>query len=213
MPPKNTNVDEVNNAILESLFEELHTYLSADSLASTEEGASVVGGVSMDSLYLVEFLNTLQFSGIANHKLELKVGVPILLLHNLNQSIGLCNGTRLTVKRLSQHVIEVEIITGNNVDKCVFIPRIIMSLSGIDWPFVLHRHQFLVRMAFAMTINKSQGQTSNNVGVYLPFSIFSHGQLYVVISRITSSANIKIFSGQGPDGYVRNVVYRKVLEM
>jgi ATP-dependent DNA helicase PIF1 len=54
----------------------------------------------MDSLYPVEFLNTLQFSGIANHKLELKVGVPILLLRNFNQSIGLCNGTRLIVKRL-----------------------------------------------------------------------------------------------------------------
>ncbi len=54
----------------------------------------------MDSLYLVEFLNTLQFSDIANHKLELKVGVPIFLLRNLNQSIGLCNGTRLIVNRL-----------------------------------------------------------------------------------------------------------------
>ncbi len=65
----------------------------------------------MDSLYPVEFLNTLQFSGIANHELELKVGVLILLLRNLNQSIRLCNGTRLIVKRLGQRVIEVEIIT------------------------------------------------------------------------------------------------------
>ncbi len=73
LAPKNTNVDEVNNVILESPFEELHMYLSVDSLASIEEGASVVAGVSMDSLYLVEFLNTLQFSSTANHKLELKV--------------------------------------------------------------------------------------------------------------------------------------------
>jgi hypothetical protein len=68
LAPKNIDVDEVNNAILESLFEELHTYLNVDSLVLTEEGASAVAGVSMDSLYLVEFLNTLQFSGIANHK-------------------------------------------------------------------------------------------------------------------------------------------------
>ncbi len=132
LAPKNTNVDEVNNAILESVFEKSHTYLSANSLTPTEEGASVVAGVSMDSLYPMEFLNTLQFSGIANHKLELKVGVPILLLRNLNQSIGLCNGTRLIVKRLGQRVIEAEIIIGNNVDKRVFIPCIIMSPSGID---------------------------------------------------------------------------------
>jgi ATP-dependent DNA helicase PIF1 len=194
MAPKNTDVDKVNNAILESLSEELHTYLSADSLAPTEKGPSATAGVSMDSLYLVEFLNTLQFNGIANHKLELKVGMPILLLRNLNQSIGLCNGTRLIIKRLGQRVIEAEIITGNNVDKRVFIPRIIMSPSGTDWPFVLRHHQFPVRVAFAMTINKNQGQTLNNVGVYLSSPVFSHGQLYVAISWVTSSANIKIFS-------------------
>jgi ATP-dependent DNA helicase PIF1 len=157
LPPKNTDINEVNNAILESLSKELHTYLSAYSLASTKEGASAVARVSMDSLYLVEFLNTLQFSGIANHKLELKVGVLILLLHNLNQLIGLCNGTRLIVKKLGQHVIEAKIIIRNNVGKRVFIPRIIMSPFGTDWPFVLRRRQFPVRVTFAMTINKSQG--------------------------------------------------------
>jgi ATP-dependent DNA helicase PIF1 len=167
----------------------------------------------MDSLYLVEFLNILQFGGIANHKLELKVGVPILLLCNLDQSIGLCNGTRLIVKRLGQRVIEAEIITGNNVNKCVFIPRIIMSPSGTDWKFDLRRCQFPIRVAFAITINKSQGQTLDNVGVYMRSPVYSHGQLYVAISRVTSSANIKIFNGQGPNGYMRIVIYKEVLEM
>jgi len=142
LAPKILTLCEVNNAILESLFEELHMYLSTNSLTSIEEGASAAVGVSMDSLYPVEFLNTLQFSGIANHKLELKVGVPILLLRNLNQSIRLCNGTKLIVKRLGERVIETDIITGNNVGKHVFIPRIIMSPSGIDWPFVLRCRQF-----------------------------------------------------------------------
>jgi len=132
LAPKNTNVDEVSNVILESLSEKLHMYLSANSLAPTEEGASAATRVSMDSLYLVEFFNILQFNDITNHKLEFKVGVLILLLRNLNQSIGLCNGTRLIVKRLGQHVIEVEIITRNNVGKSVFIPHIIMSPSGTD---------------------------------------------------------------------------------
>jgi ATP-dependent DNA helicase PIF1 len=213
LAPKNTAVDEVNNAILESLSEESHTYLSANSLTPAKEGASVAAGVSMDSLYSVEFLNTLRFSGIANHELQLKVGVPILLLRNLNQSIGLCNGTRLIVKRLGQCVIEAEIITGNNVGKHVFIPRIIMSPSRTDWPFVLRCRQFPIRVAFAITINKSQGQTFNNVGVYLPSPVYSHGQLYVAISRVTSSANIKIFNSQGPDRYMRNVVYKDVLDL
>jgi ATP-dependent DNA helicase PIF1 len=182
-------------------------------LTPTEEGASVAAGVSMDSLYPVEFLNTLRFSGIANHELQLKVGVLILLLRNLNQSIGLCNGTRLIVKRLGQRVIEAKIITGNNVGKRVFIPRIIMSPFGTNWPFVLRRCQSHVRVAFAMTINKNQGRTLNNVGVYLPSPVFYHGQLYVAISWVTSSANIKIFNGQGLDEYMQNVVYKEVLEM
>jgi len=59
LAPKNIDVDEVNNAILELLSEKLHTYLSANSLAPTKQGASVVVGVSMDSLYLVAFQNIL----------------------------------------------------------------------------------------------------------------------------------------------------------
>jgi ATP-dependent DNA helicase PIF1 len=100
LAPKNIDVDEINNVIPELLSEKLHTYLSTNSLTPTIKGVSAAAGVSMDSLYLVEFLNTLQFSGIANHKLKLQVGVPILLLRNLNQLVGLCNGTRLIINRL-----------------------------------------------------------------------------------------------------------------
>jgi ATP-dependent exoDNAse (exonuclease V) alpha subunit len=82
---------------------------------------------------------------------------------------------RLIVKRLGQCVIEAEFITGNNVGKRVFILRIIMSPSGADWPFILCRRQFYVRVAFAMIINKSQGQTLNNVGICLPPPVFYHG--------------------------------------
>jgi ATP-dependent exoDNAse (exonuclease V) alpha subunit len=88
-----------------------------------------------------------------------------------------------------------------------------MSPFETDLPFVLCRCQFPVRVAFTIIINKSQGQTLDNIGVYLPSPVYSHGQLYVTISRVTSSANIKIFSGQGPDGYMQNVVYKEVLEM
>jgi ATP-dependent DNA helicase PIF1 len=114
---------------------------------------------------------------------------------------------------LGQRVIEAEIIKGNNVDKRVFIPRIIMSPSGTDWPFVLHCRQFPVRVAFVITINKSQGQTFNNIGVYLSSLVYSHGELYVAISQVTSSVNIKILNGQGPDKYMQNVVYKEVLEL
>ena len=67
-----------------------------------------------------------------------------------------------------------------------FIPRIDMSPVESDLPFRLIRRQFPVQLAFAMTINKSQGQTFERVGIYLPEPIFSHGQLYVAFSRAKS---------------------------
>jgi hypothetical protein len=81
----------------------------------------------------------------------------------------------------------------------------IMSPFKTNWPFVLCCRQFPVQVTFAITINKSQNHTLNNVGIYLSSPVYSHGQMYVAISRVTSSANIKIFNGQGPDGYMRNV--------
>lgn len=101
--------------------------------------------------------------------LELKVG---MLVRNLNHSIGLCNGTRLINVQLGKKVIEAKIITGNNIGERVYISRIVMSPTNIEWPFTFKRRQFPVRLAFALTINKTQGQTLAKVGLYLPKQVF-----------------------------------------
>ncbi|RYR48286.1 hypothetical protein Ahy_A07g034300 [Arachis hypogaea] len=73
-----------------------------------------------------ETLNPLNCSGIPQHKLVLKIGVPVMLLHNIDRSIGLCNGTRMQVRRLGDHVIECVILTRRNVGQVVFISRMNM---------------------------------------------------------------------------------------
>ena len=55
------------------------------------------------------------------------------------------------------------------------------------------RNQFPLIPAFAMTINKSQGQSFKNVGISLANPVFSHGQLYVALSRTRIRKGIKIF--------------------
>ncbi|GKU92982.1 hypothetical protein SLEP1_g6630 [Rubroshorea leprosula] len=145
-----------------------------------------------------------------NHCLKLKKGMPTMLLRNVNPSLGLCNGTRIKITWLGEWVIEGKIMTGNKISKKVLIPRITMTSQQSKCLFILKRRQFPLRPCYAMTINKSQGQSLKHVGLYLPNPVFSYGQLYVATSRMTSPIGLKILIGhdeQDHESYTKNIVY------
>lgn len=209
LTPLNEYVEAVNNEVLHRLPGDLKIYRSYDSIC---KGASTAVD---EILYPPEYLNSLKFSGLPNHELQVKVGAPIMLLRNLNPKKGLCNGTRLIVTRCYQFLVEARIITGSKIGEITYIPRISMSPADKTFPAAVKRKQFPIAVCYAMTINKSQGQTVRNVGLYLPKPVFSHGQIYVALSRVTSPEGLKILcvdEDEKHSGFTKNIVYKEIFD-
>ncbi len=202
--PKNVDTLQLNDEIVEELPGNGVNYTSVDTLAS-DNPTDVTNSPT-------EFLNSLTPTGLPPHRLTLKEGAIVMLLRNLSQKEGQCNGTRIILKTLLPHVLLGEIITSRFKGHQVLIPRITMrNMDPYGLDFI--RHQLPIRLAFAMTINKAQGQTFRKVGLFLPQPVFTHGQLYVALSRVRNAESISIMFGMGQAHRrrTRNVVYQEIL--
>ncbi|XP_061342199.1 uncharacterized protein LOC133288457 [Gastrolobium bilobum] len=210
LTPKLEDVSILNENLMSLITGDERIYLSSDNILKQDGNSSLE-----DDEFSPEILNTFSCSGLPDHKLILKVKVPVMLLRNIDQSRGLCNGTRLLITRLGNHVVEATVHTGSNIGENVFIPRMTMSSSSHSFSVNFQRRQFPLVISFAMTINKSQGQSISHVGIYLPRPVFSHGQLYVALSRVKSKKGLKILIVDD-DGCVTNstfnIVYKEVFQ-
>ena len=214
--PTNAETLEMNRKIISLIPGDSEIYYSADSAVTDDPN---------DTLnFPVEFLNEQTPYGMPPHVLLLKNGVIIMLLRNLNPEKGLCNGTRLIIEGLARNFIKARIISESNRGDLVFIPRIDLAPTDTTLPFILRRRQFPIIPAYAITINKSQGQTFDYVGIHLPTPVFSHGQLYVALSRSRNQHNVKVRIQPNPLGlqgallndgrqFTRNVVFHEVFQL
>jgi PIF1-like helicase/Helicase len=215
LAPRNADVQALNDAILDRMQSPEYTFLSADS-CEQELG---VDGNTLDPLNLsVEFLCSQNCSSLPLAELRVKIGCPLILLLNLAPSHGLCNGLRMILVQKSDRVLQVVLIGGDHDGEMALIPRISLTPSTdmTSFAFKLCRCQHPLRLAFAMSIHHSQGQTVDHVGLDLRTSVFSHGQLYVAFSRTTSPENLKILLpdtdlDEMTSNTTTNVVYPEVL--
>ncbi|XP_023644880.1 uncharacterized protein LOC17896811 [Capsella rubella] len=209
LAPTNDDVNTINEYMLEHLESEERIYLSADSIDPTDSDSLTNPVITPD------FLNSIKLSGMPHHALRLKIGAPVMLLRNIDPKGGLCNGTRLQITQLATHIVQARVITGERSGEIVLIPNINLTPSDTKLPFKMRRRQFPLSVAFAMTINKSQGQSLEHVGLYLRKPVFSHGQLYVALSRVTSKKGLKIII-LDKEGKIQkqttNVVFKEVFQ-
>ena len=203
----NDIIMHLNSQLLEKFPGEKHVLLRADSVQFDDPA------MNEHQPYSPEYLNSLVSSSLPLAHFKLKIGCPIMLLRNLDPSKGHCNGTRLRVSQIRRKVLKCTIISGDAkfAGKVVFIPRITLAPTTEDLPMPLRRRQFSVCLAFAMTINKSQGQLLKHVGLDLWTPVFSHGQLYVGLSRCTSGTRLKVLLKEVDRGKTPNIVYKEIL--
>ncbi|PAA80832.1 hypothetical protein BOX15_Mlig019542g1 [Macrostomum lignano] len=198
LAPHNKTVDEANAACLALFPGTSRVYLSVDSIPHDDTAATN---------FPPELLNRLDPSGLPHHRLELKAGMPVMMMRNIDPPL-LCNGTRLLLRDLRDNVLLAEIACGQFRGREVFIPRIPLESNPVEVSIKFRRLQFPIHPCFAMTIHKSQGQSLSTYAVDLTTACFQHGMLYVALSRARSAAGVRV---RAPGGRTRNVVLRQLL--
>jgi hypothetical protein len=202
LAPLNASVRNLNSTVLHQLRGQSKLYLSTDEELDGE------GNVIND--LPPEVLNNMYRPGLPVHDLELKVKALVMCMRNMSRDV--CNGTKLQVQHLHQNLIDCLILTGPARGNTISLPRIMLTDSRSPDTVVLRRKQFPVSLAYAMTIDKSQGQSLQRVGIALDTPCFAHGQLYTALSRCRDPSSLALYVPEGQlwGRKVKNVVWKEV---
>ncbi len=183
--------------------------MSADSIVSDDSEEQK----STELKYPQELLNSIEAgSSLPDHEIKLKKGFVVLFLRNTRLNRGHVNGTRYVVMNMTKNLLFLQAVSGTAKGN----PLVLLWMNCIPgmYDFAIpgfRRRQFLIRVCFAMTIKKAQGQlVPFKPGIDISSSCFAHGQLYVALSRATHPGHVFICLDNSKRK-TNNVVYPEVL--
>jgi hypothetical protein len=203
----NVDVDRINRLIVDMM--------PADRPSRNYLSTNVAGEHDVhnpeNAIFSPEGMQTIVSPTLPYHLLELKVGTPVMCMQNLDVPNGLANGAMMVVTRLEQDVVWVMTNSRNGVVEMPIIPTVFDYDNGNGFKF--SRTQLPLRIAFAVTIHRSQGRTYDVVGYHGGRPVFYHGGLFVAFTRCTTAEGFSVFV-RSPSDYprptARNVVHPRV---
>ncbi|KAL3096906.1 hypothetical protein niasHT_028962 [Heterodera trifolii] len=213
--PLNRDTLQLNETIMDRLTTDERVYYAVTLPVVDKTGEADLENIAADANH--ENLCRMTPPGVPEHILRVRVGAVMMITRNISLEEGLCNGTRVQVMELFDNIIQCRILTGTHVgnEHDLHAARFVFGgdpKAPHEGPIKCERIQYPLRPGSVMTINKSQGQTLARVGVLLDTSqCFSHGQLYVALSRVRDSDNIRVCTTRS-DLRVKNVVIRELLD-
>jgi hypothetical protein len=209
--PLHKDVDIINDTMKDIMRE---TIINSDrySSASDQDRQKLIRdyqsvnyalGVNGDRVSKPEF-DAYDHPSLPPRLLQLHVGAPVQLLRNFNGYKGLANGTKCIVKELHEHFIILEVVSGtyrNQSDRRVTfcLPKVRLESSEAVLGMHFVRETFPIKLSYAITVHKAQGQTIKRVGIYLPSPSFSHGMWYTSTSRVQSFEHLQVFIPEPPE--------------
>lgn len=221
--PLNATVDEFNGLILRSHYltqgepddgreNPIVCLLASEMLEHNDDNPQQSWNRTHD--VSEEFMAKLTNSGVPNHALELRVGCIVIVMRNLCAKYGIMNGVKLRVISISRFLVVARTLC--SAQRTVLLPRISFSMTVPSSAVRVTRRQFPLRLAYALTINKSQGQTLARVCFDLRSPVFTHGAGYVGLGRVQGADDLAVLLGEdarGPDGrfYILNIVYAELV--
>ena len=201
---RNETVYDFNDVLSEQMPGVEHRFEAVNNVNIGEDAAAA-------EPFAVEYLQSISLASIPPSSLRLKIGALLILIRNLSPREGSCNGTTMRVVGIRRTCLQVAILGGKFDGLIRLLPRIKVTTTDEDLAFILERTQFPVRLCFAMTVNKSPGESLGQVAADLRTPAFTHGQQYVALSRVTSLDGLTLLPSEQSPSHTDNVVYPEVL--